>query len=107
MDEPVYTHALWRVLPGEEEAFVAAWTELADAFAALPARPHWGTLIRSTNDPSVFYSFGAWQSTEHVQAMRGDARAQEAIARVLTHCTEATPEACTLVRHVQLHPATA
>ncbi|HEX8903352.1 MAG TPA: antibiotic biosynthesis monooxygenase [Longimicrobiaceae bacterium] len=75
MEEQVYTHALWRVKPGQEEEFVAAWRALSDAFVALPARPLWGTLIRSLADPSVFYSFGPWRSAGDVQAMRADPRA--------------------------------
>ncbi|HEX2081809.1 MAG TPA: antibiotic biosynthesis monooxygenase [Longimicrobium sp.] len=102
MDGQVYTHALWRVKAGEEDDFVAAWTEPADAFASLPDRPLWGTLIRSTADPSVFYSFGPWRGEAHVQAMRADPRARQAMARVRAHCEEATPEPCLLVRHVQL-----
>ena len=105
--QQVYTHALWRVRPGEEEAFAAAWSELADAFSALPARPLWGTLLRSTTEPSVFYSFGPWRSASDVQAMRADPAAQKAMERVRSHCVEATPEPCTLVRHVQLDPAPA
>lgn len=105
MDEQVYTHALWRVKPGEDDAFIAAWSELADAFSSLPAQPLWGTLVRSMADPSVFFSFGPWHRLQDVQAMRADPRAQQAMARVRAHCLEATPEPCTLTRHVQLAPA--
>lgn len=104
MDEQVYTHALWRAKPGEEEAFIAAWSELADAFSALPARPLWGTLVRSMADPSLFFSFGPWNRMDDVLAMRADPRAQQAMARVRAHCVESSPEPCALVRHVQLAP---
>lgn len=105
MEEQVYTHALWRVRPGEEEAFAAAWTDLAGAFSALPAQPLWGTLVRSTTEPSLFYSFGPWRSASDVQAMRSDPDARKAMDRVRSHCVEATPEMCMLVRHIQLQPA--
>lgn len=101
MDDVVYTHALWRVKPGEEDAFIAAWSDLADAFSSLSARPLWGTLVRSMADPSVFFSFGPWRGMEDVQGMRADPRAQQAMARVRAHCVESTPEPCSLVRHVQ------
>lgn len=104
MEDVVYTHALWRVKPGEEDAFIAAWDELAGAFSALAARPRWGTLVRSMADPSVFFSFGPWERMEDVQAMRADPRAQDVMTRVRSHCVEAAPEPCSLVRHVQLHP---
>lgn len=105
MEGSIYTHATWRVRPGEEEAFVRAWSELADAFTALPRRPLWGTLIRSTADPTVFCSFGPWRSAEDVAAMRADPAAQRALERVRSHCLEAPPGAYELVRHVDLQPA--
>jgi heme-degrading monooxygenase HmoA len=104
MEGAFYTHAMWRVRPGEEEAFVRAWSELADAFAALPGRPLWGTLIRSAADPALFYSFGPWRSAEDVAAMRADPAAQQALERVRSHCVEATPGPYELVRHVDLAP---
>lgn len=100
MPETIYTHALWRVKPEHEDAFIAAWNELAEVFSALPARPLWGALIRSTADPAVFYSFGPWRRLEDALAMRADRVAAQAIARVKEHCSEATPEICELVRHV-------
>jgi hypothetical protein len=48
------------VLPEQEAAFVAAWQELAAFFLALPVPPRWGTLLRSLEDPRLFYSFGPW-----------------------------------------------
>lgn len=102
MPEQVYTHAVWRARPGHENAFIAAWDELGGAFSALSARPLWGTLVRSTADASVFYSFGPWRSEEDVLAMRADPAAQHAMARVMEHCQEASPEICELVRHVSV-----
>ncbi len=102
MEGQVYTHALWRVRPGEEKAFISAWSALSEAFSSLAAQPLWGTLLRSGTDPTVFYSFGPWRSSTDVQAMRADPAAQEALNRVRSHCTEATPELCELVKHVQL-----
>ncbi len=103
METPsVYTHARWRVQPGEEEAFIAAWNALADAFSALPAQPLWGSLLRSATDPQLFYSFGPWPSAADVEAMRADPAAQQALEQVRSHCLEAEPGMYTLVRHVQV-----
>ena len=100
MPDPVYTHGLWRVQPGHEEAFIAAWEALADVFASSTEGPFWGTLLRSTADTSVFYSFGPWRSQQDILLMRADPVAQQAIARIREHCREAIPEICELVRHV-------
>ena len=105
MDGQVYTHAMWRVRPGEEEAFVHAWDELADAFGALAKRPRGGTLIRSATDPTLFYSFGPWESLSDAAAMRADPAAQRAIERVRACCLEATPGIYEVVRHIDLSGA--
>ena len=103
MDEAeYYTHAEWRVTPGREEEFVAAWRALSEAFAALPRRPLWGTLLRSEREPSLFYSFGPWASADDVAAMRVEPRAQAALARVAELCERATPGPCRRVAHVDL-----
>lgn len=102
MDEEVYTHAVWRVKPGAEQEFVAAWDRLARSFAGLPAQPVWGTLLRSRTDPSTFYSFGPWRNEADVEAMRSDPAAQAAMAEVRAHCLEATPGLCEVVRQVSL-----
>jgi hypothetical protein len=39
MSETAYTLACYRVRPGHEQDFLAAWRELAKAFASLPEPP--------------------------------------------------------------------
>jgi hypothetical protein len=86
MAEQPYTLARWYVLPGQEAAFVAAWRELATFFLALPAPPGWGTLLRSIEDPRLFYSFGPWPSVETIAAMQAHPDAPAAMARLTTLC---------------------
>ena len=103
MHEPIFfTHAEWHVQPGREEEFVAAWRALADTFAALPARPLWGTLLRSEEESSLFFSFGQWASHADIAAMRADAAARSAIERVAALCERATPGTFRQVAHVDL-----
>ena len=103
MDEPTYyTHAEWRVKPGREAEFIAAWQALGEAFAALPRRPLWGTLLQSEHEPGVFYSFGPWATAEDVAAMRADPAAQTALGRAVALCERATPGPCRRVAHIQL-----
>jgi heme-degrading monooxygenase HmoA len=90
--ENVYTLARWRVKPGKEEEFVAAWKALGAAFARLPTPPaDRGTLVRSTDEPELFYSFGPWRTLDDVRAMRESASAREGFERLRDLCTEATP----------------
>ena len=86
-----YTLGAWRVKPGMEAEFVAAWKAVGEAFRALPHPPGRGTLLRSETDPTLFYSFGPWRSAEDIAAMRGDRGAQAAIGRLVDLCTEAAP----------------
>lgn len=39
MEEAVYTLGVWRVKPGQEAAFIAAWKELGAMFKNLPDPP--------------------------------------------------------------------
>lgn len=101
-DAPFFTHAEWRVRPGKEAEFVRSWQDLAAVFAALPARPLWGTLLQSLTDPTLFYSFGPWASEADIAAMRETPAARDAIARVVALCERATPGAYRQVRHIDL-----
>ena len=91
MEQQPYTLARWMVRSGQEDAFVAAWHELAAYFLALRHPPHWGTLLRSVDEPRLFYSFGPWPSLETIAAMRADPRTPSAIARLTDLCDEADP----------------
>src|SRR5437762_3355529 len=91
MQDTYYTHAMWRVKPGTEEQFIAAWKAMGTAFLALPGVKSRGTLIQSLTDPTLFYSFGPWDSPEQIEMMRADPAAQEAMRRVREYCEEATP----------------
>jgi hypothetical protein len=91
MQEMVYTLGAWRVKPGSEADFIAAWKDLGDTFARLRNPPGPGTLLQSVSDPQLFYSFGPWQRLENVEEMRSDPRAQVGIRRLVDMCTEASP----------------
>ena len=73
-----YTLTTYRVIPGKEDEFVAAWTALTVTFSSLDNRPYRGTLIQSTRDRTLFHSFGPWESAEHVAVMRSSPQAAAA-----------------------------
>jgi heme-degrading monooxygenase HmoA len=91
VSQSYYTHARWKVRPGNEEEFITAWKAMGDVFLSLPGASTHGTLIPSPSDPTEVYSFGPWDSLEQIQAMRADPRAREAIQRVVGLCEEAAP----------------
>lgn len=105
MDEVFYTLGVWRVKPGQEKAFIAAWKALGEAFRHLMRPPaDKGILLQSLTDPSLYYSFGPWRSLEDIQAMRADPRAQEGIRKIGGLCTEATPGAFRVVAEAPAKP---
>ncbi len=97
MPPEVMTLGMWRIKPGQQEAFVSGWKRLGETFSRLPHPPGMGTLIQSTSDPTLFYSFGPWSSLTDIEAMRSNSEAQAAIAALKALCTEAVPGAYRVV----------
>ena len=91
MEQEPYTLGRWLVKPGQQEAFITAWTELGVFFSSLPHPPGTGTLLRSIDNPHLFYSFGPWRNLDDIQAMRADPRTPAMISQLAALCTEATP----------------
>ena len=89
----IFTLGRWVVLPGCEDEFIDAWRQLGAFFGTLEHPPPAGTgvLVRSLDDPSLFYSFGPWDDPAHVAAMRAHPEAAERIGAVARLCAEATP----------------
>ena len=100
MESDIYTLGVWKVKPGQEGAFIAAWKELGDFFLSLPSPPGPGTLVQSLDDPTQFYSFGPWRSLEDIQAMRADPRTPAEIGKLMALCQEAKPGAFRAVGRV-------
>ena len=97
-----YTLAFYRVKLGREEEFISRWRNVAMTFSSLTDPPIWGTLIRSTTSPNLFYSFGPWRDPSHVLAMRSDPSAQQAFAELGSLCLEVTPGNYEAVEHVMM-----
>jgi heme-degrading monooxygenase HmoA len=64
-----YTHSTWRVKPGLEDEFVRRWEDLAH-WSALQGLTSRAKLLRDTDEPSRFVSFGPWESMDSVRRWR-------------------------------------
>jgi hypothetical protein len=100
VDDTYYTHAMWRVKPGNEAVFIEAWQSLGETFHALPNPPGQGSLLQSETDPTLFYSFGPWHRKDDIAAMRADPNAAAALKRLFDLCDEAAPGNYRLVAQV-------
>jgi quinol monooxygenase YgiN len=69
MTTAVWTHGTWTVKPGQEAAFVMAWSSLARAslgeFGTAPP-----TILRDRDRPNVYITFGPFGSMQDVDAFR-------------------------------------
>jgi heme-degrading monooxygenase HmoA len=94
-----YTSGVWRVKPGEEDAFVEAWTAFVSWASTMPGS---GTfrLVRDLNDPSTYMSFAPWESFEAQRAWKSLPEFRERIGRVRAHCEDFQPSTYELVTEV-------
>jgi heme-degrading monooxygenase HmoA len=95
-----YTSGSWTVKPGEEEEFVAAWTEFVTWASEMPGS---GTfdLVRDVDEPSHFMSFGLWESHDAQHAWKEQPDFPERIGRVRAHCDDFHPSVFELVTTVE------
>jgi heme-degrading monooxygenase HmoA len=81
MGQP-HTHGSWRVKPGREDDFVAAWREMAswsnDQFGEVGG----ARLLQDQKDPTRFYSVGSWPSNEAIEAWRAHPEFRQHIAAI-------------------------
>jgi heme-degrading monooxygenase HmoA len=95
-----YTSGLWKVKSGEEEAFVAAWTDFVTWASGFPGS---GTfrLVRDVDQPDRYQSFAPWESFEAQQAWKQEPEFPERIGRVRSHCEGFEPFVLELVTQVE------
>jgi heme-degrading monooxygenase HmoA len=93
----IFTQGRFEVEPGNEQAFVDAWSEFASWASAWPGA---GTLrlVRDIRNPGRFFSLGQWDDAEAIRAWKSSAEFKERLGRVVTQATEFEPtEQVTLV----------
>lgn len=86
----MYTTGSWRPFPGQEEAFVEAWTEFVSWATGFPAS---GTalLARDIRDPERFVSLLDWKSLETIREWKGSPEFKERMSRVQKHIDKFAP----------------
>ncbi|MDX6534439.1 MAG: hypothetical protein QOF68_2183 [Gaiellales bacterium] len=67
MAEP-FTHAIWKVKPGQADEFVTAWGKFAAWANKQSPGVLWGVLLRDVEDSNLFVSTGAWARAEDIAA---------------------------------------
>jgi heme-degrading monooxygenase HmoA len=92
----IYTTGIWRPKAGEEDQFVAAWSEFAQWAGEFRGA---GTLrlARDLADPERYVSFGRWDSAEAAHAWKTSAEFRERMGRVQAHVAEFTPDELEIV----------
>jgi heme-degrading monooxygenase HmoA len=92
----IYTQSTWCVKRGLEDEFVRRWEELADwsGLQGLAAR---AKLLRDTDDPCRFVSFGPWGSMDAVRHWRGAPGFHERVARLQEVLDDFDPRTLELV----------
>jgi len=87
----MYTTGTWKPKAGEEEEFVAAWSEFAQWASEFPGA---GTLrlSRDTADQERYVSFGRWDSPEQAHSWKTAPEFRERMGRVQAHVAEFTPD---------------
>jgi heme-degrading monooxygenase HmoA len=86
----VYTVGLWKVKPGEEDAFVAAWRDMATA----TTNEHAGAsavLLRDRNTPNLFISAGPWDSLKQIEEWRASKTFTSGVGTIRPHLESFEP----------------
>ena len=86
----VFTMGTWRPKEGQEEQFVAAWSE----FARWASEFEGASTLRLTRDlaePGRYISFAPWTGVDPVRAWKNSPEFRERMGRVQQHVAEFTP----------------
>jgi heme-degrading monooxygenase HmoA len=94
-----YTSGVWIVKPGEEDAFIQAWTEFVTWGSSMPGSGEF-RLVRDLDQPGRYSSFAPWESFDAQQAWKEHPEFRERIMRVRGHCEDFQPSTYELVTQV-------
>lgn len=77
----VYTSGDWHIESGHEAQFVNTWHEFAQRSVEQYGSSIQATLLRDSDDPSHFVSFGAWPEQDMIAEWRGSAMFRDYMAK--------------------------
>jgi len=83
-----YTSGTWVVRQGREEEFVARWTEFTEWALANAEGAQGFLLIRDSEDPRRFLSFGGWDDPDAVNAWRSTPEFADRLGRCRELCED-------------------
>ncbi len=86
-----FTVGLWTVKPGNQKAFVSAWTEFARWTAEHQRGAGTGYLLQDPGNPNEFISFGPWENSEAINAWRERAEFKAFAAKAKELCSRFEP----------------
>ena len=86
----IFTHGRFEVDPGNEGAFVAAWSDFASWTSE---RPGAGTLrlLRDIRNPGRFFSVGEWDDADAIRAWKSSAELKDRLGRVVREASSFDP----------------
>jgi heme-degrading monooxygenase HmoA len=95
-----YTSGSWTAKPGQEDSFVAAWTQFAQWISGQPGV---GTLrlVRDLEAPQRFLSFAPWEGIDSIRSWKALPEFRERIGRVKEHVDDFTAAELELVVAVE------
>lgn len=88
MDGDVYALGSWKVKPGQEEGFIAAWKARTAFYNGLPNPPVSMVLTQGAQDQSLFFHVSSWKAVEDVQAAVADPRSVELAEKMTALCDD-------------------
>jgi heme-degrading monooxygenase HmoA len=94
----IFTHGRFDVDPGNEEAFVDAWSEFA-SWASKSSGAGTLRLLRDVRTPGRFLSIGEWDDAEAIRTWKSSAEFKERLGHVVRQASKFEPtEQVTLVK---------
>lgn len=93
----LYTSGEWRVKEGRADAFIAAWSGLADWTTSNAPGCTFAKLLRDHGDPNQFLSFSPWRDQAAVDAWRALPGFTARVERLQELLEEFTPRTMNVV----------
>jgi heme-degrading monooxygenase HmoA len=86
----IFTYGRFEVEPGNETAFVDAWSQFA-TWASQSAGAGTLRLVRDVRNPGRFVSFGQWDDADAVRGWKSSPEFKQRLGGVVRHATEFEP----------------